>query len=177
MPSANASTRPAVQGYIPIRPDLLQFVRWRENLSPSPDSALRLPGQGAICNYLTDLIQFGRSLYLPATAIEREPLELSGLTARLRFECAAGFMDESFFEYADLVAHYFNDFLHQQWKEEVDRWTAACTYSNPRLDRKDAIADLHRISGMDDFREVDSDIRANHRLRDYRQLVRHRRGK
>lgn len=161
---------PAVQGYIPISPDLLQFVRWREHLAAA-DTPLRLPGQGAICNYLTDLIQFGRSLYIPAMPIEREPLELSRLTARLRFECSPGFLDESFFEYADLVAHYFNEFLRQQWKEEVERWTAACIYSNPRLDRKDAIAELHRISGMDDFREVDSDIRANHRLRDHRNLV------
>lgn len=170
------SSAPALQGYIPIRPDLLQFVRWRENLTDIY-TPIRLPGQGSICNYLTDLIQFGRSLYLPAIELHREPLDLTGLTSRLRFECAPGFIDESFFQYADLVAFYFNDFLHQQWKEEVERWAAACLHSNPRLDRKDAIADLHRLSGMDDFREVESDIRANHRLRCYRHAVVHRRCK
>lgn len=170
-------TDTAIQGYIPIRPDLHQFLRWRENLPSDPTTALRLPGQGAICNYLTDLIQFGRTIYHPQLAPPREPLYLTGLTDRLRFECAPGFIDESFFEYADLVAHYFNIFLQNHWKEEVDRWSAACCYSNPQLDRKDAIADLHRISGMEYYREVEADIRANHRFRDYRNLVKHRRGK
>lgn len=171
--SANHPHAPSpkpIRGHIPIRPDLLQFVVWRENL-PQKTDPLRLPGHGAICNYLTDLIQFGRTIHLPLLNIEREPLLLEGLTERLRFECAAGFLDESFFQYADLVAHYFNDFLRHQWKEEVDRWCAAIHYCDPKRDRKQAIADLHLLAGMDGFREVESDIRADHRFRDYRGLV------
>lgn len=165
-----------LQGYIPIRPDHLRFVQWRENLQ-EPNTALRLPGQGAICNYLTDLIQFGRSIYLPAFATEREPLELPCLTARLYFTASPGFLDHTFFEYADLVAYYFDQFLHNHWKEEVDRWTAAVLYCEPRTDRKDAIAELHRISGMEHFREVEADIKANYRIRDYRNVVRRKMAK
>jgi len=174
--ATNHIVRPAVQGYIPIRPDHLCFVQWRENL-PDKTTALRLPGQGAICNYLTDLIRFGRSIYLPAFAIEREPLELPELTARLHFTAATGFIDHTFFEYADQVAYYFDSFLANQWKEEVDRWTAAVLYCEPRTDRKDAIAELHRISGMENFREVEADIKANYRIRDYRNVVRRKMAK
>lgn len=170
------SANHAIKGYIPIRPDLLQFVVWRENL-PDKSAPLRLPGQGAICNYLTDLIEFGRSIYLPAFTIEREPLELSGLTARLRFECAPGFLDESFFQYADLVAFYFNEFLHQQWKETAELWASVALRYNPAYHRKDAIADLHEVSGIGDLREWESDIRANRRFRDYRNTIVHRKSR
>lgn len=153
---------------------MLQFVRWRENL-PSLESPLDLPGQGAVCNYLTDLIHIAATLYSPCTATAREPVNLEGYAARLHFTASRSIIDESFFDYADLVAHYFNAFLHNLWKEEVDRWTTvACLYS-PGTDRKDAIADLHRHSGIEYYRELDADIRANHRFRDYRHLVAKRR--
>lgn len=169
-------TNRPVKGHIPISPDLLQFVMWRENL-PTHDTPVRLPGQGAICAYLSDLIAFGATIYSPLFAVEREPVDNMKLTARLRFECSPGLVDCSFWEYSDLIAHYFSVFLAQQWKEEVDRWAASATYFNPRMDRKDAIAEIMRISGMDQFREVETVIRADHRFRDYRNLVTHRRAK
>jgi len=159
-----------IHGYIPIRPDLLQFVIWRENL-PEKTAPLVLPGQGAICAFLGELIQFARIVYQPIFDIEREPIKLSGLTARLHFECAPGYMDESFFQYADLVAFYFNAFLLQQWKEQVEMWTTACLYYDPHHDRKEALCDLHRLSGMEHVRDYTSDIRASHRFRDSRRLV------
>ena len=166
----HASSQKPVHGYIPIRPDLLQFVLWRENL-PEKTSPLCLPGQGAICNYLSDLMQFARATYSPLFSVEREPLALTGLTARLYFECSPGFVDESFFQYADLIAQSFNDFLHQHWKEVVDIWATACLYYDPKHHRKEAIADLHTLSRMGDLREWESDIRADHRFRAHRGTI------
>lgn len=169
--SANQSL---ITGQIPIRPDLLQFVRWRENLAP--DQPLPLPGHGAICNYLTDLISLARTLcpsQHAAPGIDVERVNVEQYTARLRFEARIGLIDESFFLYADLVAYYFNQFLAQHWREQVDAWSSvACYYI--KIDRKDAIRDLHEISGMDGYRELDTDIRTDHRLRAFRNLVRQR---
>ncbi len=168
--SQHAHPRNHIRGYIPIRPDLLQFVVWRENL-PEKTTPLVLPGQGAICAFLGELIQFARIVYQPMFEIEREPLDLPHLSERLRFECAPGFIDESFFRYADLIAHFFNDFLHQQWKEEVEIWVEACLHCAPHTDRKEAIAQLHEKSGVGHLREWDSEIRANHRFRTHRGKV------
>ena len=169
----------SISGQIPIRPDLLQFVRWRENLAP--DQPLSLPGHGAIATYITDLIAFARSLCPPEKAggepgVDVDRVHIVQLTARLRFEARPGLLDESFFLYADLVAYYFNNFLAQHWREQVDAWSSvACFYTG--MDRKDAITDLYEVSGMAVFREVDSEIKSDYRPRAHRKLIMRRRGK
>jgi hypothetical protein len=42
-----------MRGFIPMRPDLLRFIQWRENLEP--DEYLPLPGKGFFSAYLTNL--------------------------------------------------------------------------------------------------------------------------
>lgn len=173
MSANNATpTLPGVKGYIAIRPAMLQFLRWRENLQPG--DALILPGKGAISIYLSELIAFARTLYNPANPLEVP--DLPDYTARLHFQCAGAFIDESFFDYAALVSVYFNTFLYHLWLDEVDRYRAvAIVYSRDRLDGQDAIADLLRISGMEYFDELDTAIKRNYRLRDLRGMVHNRR--
>jgi len=158
---------PGYSGMLPIRPDMLSFVRWRENLAP--DQPIQLPGHGAIANYLSDLIDFGKSLYFPnANRIAPEnPL----LTARLKFHAAPGLLDETFFEYADLVAYYFNEYLYKHWLDSQATFIGSAMFYAPRLDAKDVLSDYMRQTGVDEFREQDADIKAYYRLRLSRHQV------
>jgi hypothetical protein len=152
---------PGYSGMLQVRPDMLAFVRWRENLLP--DQPIQLPGHGAISNYLSDLIDFGKSMYFPGA--NRIAPDNAMLTARLKFHAAPGLIDCSFFEYADLVAHYFNQYLYKHWLDSQATFIGAATFYSPKLDSKDILSDYMRQSGVDEYREQDADIKAYYRLR------------
>lgn len=158
-------------GMIPVRPDMLAFVRWRENLAES--APLRVPGTGAISQYLYDLICFGKSMYFPGA--NRLAPECDDLSARLKFEAEPGLIDSSFFEYADLVAYYFNQYLYKNWLDSAATFVGAATLYCKGLDSKDVLADYQRQTGVDAHRELDADIKAYYRLRLARGLVTPRR--
>ncbi len=158
-------------GMLPIRPDMLAFIRWRENLEP--DQPLSLPGSGAISTQLAAIIEFGKSMYFPGA--NRLAPENEDLTARLKFVADPGLIDCSFFEYADLVAHYFNRYLYKYWLDSMATFVQSATFYNPKLDSKDVLADFQRQTGVDTFREHDADIKAFYRLRLSRNQVTPRR--
>ncbi len=158
---------PGYSGMLPVRHDMLAFICWRENLSP--DQPISLPGHGAIANYLTDLIAFGKSMYFPGA--NRIAPDNALLSARLKFHAAPGLIDSSFFEYADLVAYYFNEFLYKHWLDSQATFIGGAILYSPKLDSKDVLADFMRQSGVDEFREQDADIKAYYRLRLSRRQV------
>ena len=159
-----------VYGYLPIRPDLLKFIQWRENLAP--DQALEVPGKGQISHYLATLIDFGKSLYFPGA--NRESREHPEHSAKLKFIAKPGLIDYTFFEYADKVAECFNVFLYHAWLEEQSRYVSIAVNYSAKLDAKDALEELRLASGMDDFRDSDADIKAYYRLRLHRGQVKPR---
>lgn len=148
-------------GMLPIRPDLLAFIQWRENIAPG--EALQLPGHGAISNYLSSLITFGKSMYFPGA--NRMAPDNEALTARLKFQAAPGLIDCSFFEYADLVAFAFNEYLYKHWIDSLATYIQSAMLYNQKLDAKDLLADYMRQTGVDSYREMDADIKAYYRLR------------
>lgn len=162
-------------GMLPIRPDMLAFIHWRENLQPG--EPLLLPGSGAISNHLASIIEFGKSMYFPGA--NRIAPDNAELTAKLKFSAAPGLIDCSFFEYADLVAYYFNQFIVKHYLDSLATFVQAATFYNERLDSKDVLADFQRQTGVDMHREHDADIKAYYRLRLSRRMVtpRHKRGK
>ena len=162
MSATTVHASPGVKGYIVIQPAMLQFVRWRENLEPG--APLILPGKGPISIYLSELIGFAKLMYHPSRAFETP--DLPEYTERLHFQCAGAFLDESFFHYAAIVSAYFNTFLYHLWLDEVERYTAVARAHTPeRLDLKDAIAEILHVSGMEQYRELDTEIKGNYRLR------------
>ena len=154
-------------GMIPIRPDMLAFVQFRENILPGEPIAI--PGHGAIARYLVTLIEFGKSMYFPGA--NRIAPENDALTARLKFVAAPGIIDDHFWEYADLIAYYFNDYLYQHWLDSTATFVGAATFYSPRLDSKEVLADFMRQTNMENHREQDADIKAYYRLRLSRNLV------
>lgn len=161
-----------VYGYLPIRPDMLQFLRWRENLPPA--EPLLLPGHGGIAAYLTGLIEMGKALYFPDS--HRAAPDLADCISKLRFRAAPGLVDESFFLYAEWVAYVFNRFLYNLYVDEGCFYVAvAQSYAPARLEFKDALYHFHSESGVNDYREFDADIKSTYRLRDHRGQVKRRR--
>ena len=158
---------PGFKGMIPVRPDMLNFIRWRENIAP--DQPLQLPGHGAIGNYLAGLIEFAKSMYFPGA--NRIAPDNALLTARLQFHAAPGLIDSTFFEYADLVAFFFNDYMYKHWLDSQATFIGSAIFYAPKMDSKDVLADFMRQTGVDEFREHDADIKAYYRLRLSRHQV------
>lgn len=159
-----------MRGFIPMRPDLLRFIQWRENLEP--DEYLPLPGKGFFSAYLTNMIELAQSMYFPGAV--REARDRDEYSARLKFEAAPGLIDSTFFEYSPLITEKFNNVVYQALLEEQVRYVSiACEYT-PHLDKKEALEHFRITTGLDEFRESDADIKASYRLRLHRGLVRSR---
>jgi hypothetical protein len=166
----NASFTKGVKGYLPMRPDLLHFVQFRENLAP--DEPLLIPGKGFFSNYLAELIEFGKCMYFPG-AVRMAP-ENPALTGKLRFIASPGLLDETFFEYADQVAARFNKVVYHALLEDEVRYVQVATTYDTALDAREALEHFRISTKMDHYRESDADIKANYRLRLSRGLVRHK---
>lgn len=158
-------------GMLPVRPDMLAFIQWRENIAPG--QAIRLPGHGAISTQLANIIEFGKYMYFPGA--NRMAPENEDLTAKLKFVADPGLIDCSFFEYADLVAHYFNQYLYKYWLDCMATFVQSAVFYAPGLDSKDILSDFQRQTGVDMYREFDADIKAYYRLRLSRNQVTPRR--
>jgi hypothetical protein len=159
-----------VRGMLPMRPDLLRFVQWRENLEAS--DYLTIPGKGFFSTYLANMIELAKSMYFPGAI--RESRDNDDYTAKLRFEAAPGLLDSTFFEYAHLIAIGFNNIVYQALLEEQCRYVGIAQTYSPGLDAKEALEHFRISSGLDEVRESDADIKATYRLRLHRGLVRPR---
>lgn len=162
---SSSTAQSTVRGHLPIRPDLLKYVYFKENL---PEGApLELPGLGVVRGELHNLIAFGHGVYSPFT-LERPEETLAPLCARLPFVLHTATYHD-FFEYADHVAYHFSRFLQRLRMDDLTlRYMVAQELGVAGKDYIDSI-----VSSLDfqEQKEFDAIIKGSYRLRTQRAQV------
>ena len=165
MAAVSSPAQSTIRGVLPIRPDLLKYVYFKENLPVG--APLELPGLGVIRGELHNLIAFGHGVFSPFTC-ERAEESLDPLSARLPFVLHSAVYHD-FFQYADHVAYYFNRFLQRLRMDDLTlRYQIAQELG---VAGKDYISDI--VTGLDfaEQKEFDAIIKAGYRLRKQRAQI------
>lgn len=164
-PSAAPAPRRHIQGYIPIQPGLLHFVRWRENLTEG--QPLALPGPGAIAGNLWTLFAFGLD-FLNDAYEARENKMVDKLTARLPFTVAGHLAHHDIFLFAERVAVFFNDFVYDQLQDEI--FIRVACGREAGVDGHTTMQRFAEKTGLDNYFDIEAIYRSQGRLRAYRNI-------
>lgn len=158
-------SRPVVQGYLPIQPGLLHFVRWKERLQEG--QSLQIPGRGVIASHLYILFAFGLDL-MPDHYEPHDNLRVQNFTARLPFQVSGCLACHDIFHFAERVALYMDDVLYDQLQEEI--FIRVACGKEAGVDGQTTIQNFAVRTGLDEYFDIESIYRSQGRLRAYRHF-------
>lgn len=156
-----------IEGYIPITPKNLQYVRYVESLQPG--DSLLIPSPTPIATYLENIFRLGKSLIAPLWAPEYLHVEsVESFGARLPFRVSGALAHPDLFIILAQVAYALD--------KQVDNWINEEAWHRVDMGMEAGLPEIYVLemfleqSGLEDYIELDSFHKANYRLRKRRGL-------
>lgn len=150
-------------GILPIKPALLEFVRYRENLSGAA-SLILVPGLGPIAAAI-DMVLVSADEYLASRPMQR----VEAYTARLHYEITdLPHLHERRVYVNDTGAVLFNRFLEQLMRD--DQYWRILKAKERGVQEKNTIAEFLDETNLNEFLELDTEKKGQYRLRRHRGI-------
>jgi hypothetical protein len=161
-------TTDTLSGYMPVRPKVLRFVEWRENLTYG--QPLELPGKSPICMFLqSQMLLAFRTIDIPALRRHNPfPVSVEKLGERLHLVLRGHYANPDIFLLLPEIARNFDTFLPSLISEEVlSRTQIGFQFG---LSGQMIIDEFLTEVGLDDLIESDAMIKDQFRFRARRKL-------